>query len=121
MAGNMRRNIEVTNGQIDHVGEVIQVAISGRPILDDFDNTIQALTDRIGQVSVNEGQDVREVSAQCADELTQRGDPAPQGGGHPACEELCRRGTVAVVPEVLELVLEHPGAVDAPIGVSQAI
>ena len=48
LAGNVRRNIEVTNGQVNHVGEVVQVAISGRPVLDDFDNTIQALTDSIG-------------------------------------------------------------------------
>ena len=34
MAGNTRRNIEVTDGQIDHVGEVVQVAISGRAVLD---------------------------------------------------------------------------------------
>ena len=48
LAGTVRRNIEVTNGQVNHVGEVVQVAISGRPVLDDFDNTIQALTDSIG-------------------------------------------------------------------------
>ena len=36
LAGNVRRNIEVTNGQVNHVGEVVQVAISGRPVLDDF-------------------------------------------------------------------------------------
>ncbi len=117
----MRRNIKVPDGQVDHVGEVIQVAIAGGPILHDFDDTVQALTNGIGQVSVAEGQDVREVSAQCADKRAQCGDPAPQGGGHPASEERLRRDAVAVIPEVLELVLEHPGAVDAAIGVPQAI
>ena len=43
MAGNTRRNIEVTDGQIDHVGEVVQVAISGRAVLDDFDSGISVL------------------------------------------------------------------------------
>ena len=33
---------------------------------------------------------------------------------------MCR-GPIAVCPEVLKLVLEHPGAVDAAIGVPQAI
>ena len=28
MAGNMRRNIEVANGQEDHVGEVIQQSVT---------------------------------------------------------------------------------------------
>ena len=37
------------------------MAISGRPILDDFDDPVQALTDGIGQGSVDEGQDVDEV------------------------------------------------------------
>ncbi len=68
MAGNMRRNIEVTDGQVDHVGEVIQVAISGGSIFHDLDDTVQALTNGIGQVSVDEGHDEREVSAQGADE-----------------------------------------------------
>ena len=35
--------------------------------------------------------------------------------------ELLGGGPIAVIPEVLELVLEHPRPVDAPVGVSQAI
>ena len=62
MAGNMRRNIEVTNGQVNHVGEVVQVAISGSPILDDFDNSVKALSDGIGEVSVDEGNDVIDIA-----------------------------------------------------------
>lgn len=71
MAGNMRRNIEVANGQEDHVGEVIQVAISGGPVFNDFDNTVKALTDGIGQVPVGEGDDVIEVISYRTDELAQ--------------------------------------------------
>ena len=71
MAGNMRRNIEVANGQKDHVGEVIQVAISGGPVFDDFDNTVKALTDGIGQVPVGESDDVIEVISYRTDELAQ--------------------------------------------------
>ena len=97
------------------------MAISGRPILDDFDDPVQALTDGIGQGSVDEGQDVDEVSTQCADERAQCGNATAQGSGHPGPEKLLCRGPIAVCPEVLKLVLEHPGAVDAAIGVPQAI
>lgn len=48
MAGNMRRNIEVANYQVNHVGEVVQVTISGRSVLNDFNNTVQAFTDGVG-------------------------------------------------------------------------
>ena len=96
------------------------MAISGRPILDDFDDPVQALTDGIGQGSVDEGQDVDEVSTQCADERAQCGNATAQGSGHPGPEKLLCRGPIAVCPEVLKLVLEHPGAVDAAIGVPQA-
>ncbi len=36
MAGNMRRDIEVANGQVDHVSEAIRMAISRGAILNDF-------------------------------------------------------------------------------------
>ena len=71
MAWNMCRNIEVADGQVDHVGEVVQVAISGSPILDDFDNSVEAFTDGICQVPVGEGNDVIEVISHGADELAQ--------------------------------------------------
>jgi hypothetical protein len=71
MAGNMRRNIEVTNGHEDHVGEVAEVTISGGPVFNDFDNTVKALTDGIGQVPVGEGDDVIEVISYRTDELAQ--------------------------------------------------
>ena len=86
-----------------------------------LDDPVQALTDGIGQGSVDEGQDVDEVSTQCADERAQCGNATAQGSGHPGPEKLLCRGPIAVCPEVLKLVLEHPGAVDAAIGVPQAI
>ena len=57
----MRRNIEVANGQVDHVSEAIQVAISRSLVFNDFDDTVKALTDGIGQVPVGEGDDVIKV------------------------------------------------------------
>ncbi len=117
----MRRNIEIANGQVDHVSKALQVAISGSPVFDNFDNTVKALANGIGQVSVDKGKDVLEVISQCADKLAQRGNAASQGTGYPMFEELLCRGTIAVIPEVLEFILEYPGTMDATIGVAQAI
>jgi hypothetical protein len=71
MAGNMRRDIEVADGQEDHVGEVVEVAVSGGAVFNDFNNTIKALANSIGQVSVGKGDDVIEVISHGADELAQ--------------------------------------------------
>jgi len=76
MAGNLRRDIEVADGQVDHVGEALEVAITGSSILDDFDNTVEAFADGVGEVSVDEGEDVIEVIAQGSDKLAQRRDTA---------------------------------------------
>ena len=121
MTGNLRRDIEVADGQVDHVGEALEATITGSSILDDFDNTVEALADGVGKVSVDEGEDVIEVIAQGCDELAQRRDTAAQCGGDPAPEELLRRAPVGIIPEVLKLVLEHPGAVDTAVGVAQAV
>lgn len=56
-----------------------------------------------------------------ADELAQRGDTATQCGGHPVLEELFCRGAIAIIPDVFELILEHPGTMDTAIGVTQVI
>lgn len=96
----------VADSQVDQVGETIQVAVPRGSIFNNFDNTVKALTDSIGQISVNEGKDILEVISQRSDKLTQRGNTAAQGSGYPAFEELLCRGTIAVIPEVLELT--HP-------------
>ena len=67
----MRRDIEVADGEEDHVGEVVQVTISGGPVFNDFDDTVKTLTNGIGQVSVGKGDDVIEVISHGADELAQ--------------------------------------------------
>ena len=41
MAQNLCRNIEVAHGQVEHDGEVVQVARSGGPIRHNFDGTVQ--------------------------------------------------------------------------------
>ena len=71
MAGNLRRNIEVANGQENHVSEAVEVAISRGPIFNDFDNTVKTFADGIGQISIGEGDDVIEVNSHRTDKLSQ--------------------------------------------------
>ena len=99
MAGNLRRDFEVADGQVDHVGEALEVAITGSSTLDDFDNTVEALADGVGEVSVHEGQDVIEVSAQGCDELAQRRDTVSCSSEClcPAIESETSESTVVIV------------------------
>ena len=71
MAGDMRRNIEVANSQVDHVGKAVQIAITGSPVFNDFDNTVKTFTDGIRQISIREGDDIIKVIFQRADKLAQ--------------------------------------------------
>ena len=72
----MRRNIEVANGQVNHVGKVIQTAISRGSVFDDFDDPVKAFADGVGQIPVDIGENVLEVVSQGSDKLTQRGNAA---------------------------------------------
>ena len=72
----MRRNIEVANGQVNHVGKVIQTAVSGGSIFDDFDDPVKTFADGVGQIPVDIGENVLEVVSQGSDKLTQRGNAA---------------------------------------------
>ena len=58
MTGNMRRNIDIANSQINHVGEAVEIAISGGAVFNDFDNTVKALTDGVGQIAIGESDDI---------------------------------------------------------------
>ena len=71
MARNMRRNIEVTNSQEDHVREVVEITVSRGPVFYNFDNTIKTFTDGISQISIRESDNVIEVMSQRTDKLSQ--------------------------------------------------
>ena len=121
IARNVRRDIEVTDDEVDDVGECIQVAISAGAVLDDRDDAIESFGDGVGQIVLDEGEDVVEMRLQRADERAQRGNAASQGGGHPGAQELLCGALVGEAPELSELVLEHPGAMNMAIAMAQAI
>ena len=68
---NLRRDIEVANRQVNHIGKVVQTAISGGSIFDNFDDPVKALPDGVGQIPVDIGENILEVVSQGSDKLTQ--------------------------------------------------
>ena len=102
-AGNLRRDVEVSDTQIDQVGEGLQTSESTGAILDHADETIEAFGHGIGQARVAEGQDALGVFAHGAHELAQRLQAALEGGGRPALEEALGGPPSVVFPELLEL------------------
>ena len=121
IARNVRRDIEVTDNEADDPGEGIQIAASAGAVLDDLDDAIESFADGVGQFVLDKGEDAVEMRLQRADERAQRRDAASQGGGHPGAQELLCGALVGEAPELSELVLEHPCAMNTAIAMAQAI
>jgi hypothetical protein len=114
--GNLRRDIEVSNAEKDHVGKGVEGAESTGAILDhvdDADDAVEAFGDGVGEVCLDEGDDSVGVLAHRSRELFQGLQTAPHRGRRPVFEEQRGRPWGAVIPEALELVFQLPGPVDA--------
>ena len=120
-AGALSKDVEVANGEEDHVGEAFETPESGSAILDNLDDPIDAFANCIGQRSLDECDDIVEMFAQRRDKGSQRGYAASECIRRPSFEESLGGGLRAEVPEVLELVFEYPGAVNATVGLTQPI
>ncbi len=68
----MPRQIEVSNGQVDHVGKRIEMTEATGPILNDLDDAIEALGNGVGYAGADEGQHRIMVAPEGMDELAQR-------------------------------------------------
>ena len=75
----------------------------------------------VGQVRVDEGRDAGRMLAHRVDEPAQGLQAAAQGRRRPLLEEAFGGPARLVAPEVLELVLQAPGAVDAAVGLLQGL
>ena len=117
----MRRDIEVSDRKEDQVSEGLQTPESRGAILQDLEQTVDAFAHRIGQRPFNESEDVVEVVTQGRDKPPERGEAASESRGHPALQESLGGSWVLEVPEMVELIFEHPGAVNVSIGGPQPI
>ena len=63
LAWNLRRDVEVADGEIDHVGKGLQMSKPAGPVLDDLDNSVDTFCDGVGHSGFNEGEDTCLVAA----------------------------------------------------------
>ena len=118
---NLRRDIEVSDAQVDEVGKGVQRFKSTGAVFEHAHDAVEAFGGGVGQVRTDEGGDAGGVLSHGADEPAQGFQAALQGCGRPLLEEALGRPARFVAPEVLELVLQAPGAVDASVGLLQGL
>ena len=111
----MRNNIDVAFGEENHVSEAGEISKTGGAIFDNLENTIDAFADSVGEGTLDEGNDIGVVGLQGSDKSTQGWKAAFQSGGHPFFEESLGRCQVVVAPEMIELILEDPRAMNTTI------
>lgn len=112
---DLRRDIDVSDGQKDQVFEGVETTKPTCPILDNLDDAIEAFRDGVGQTRLDESEDVLGVGAKHPDEFFDRFKAASHGCRRPALDKPSCGPRCLVVPELFELVLESPGPVDPPV------
>ena len=84
---NLRRDIEVSGAEENHVGKGVKGAESAGAILDHADDAVEAFGDGVGEVCLDEGDDSLGVLAHRSRELFQGLQTAPHRGRRPVLEE----------------------------------
>ena len=117
----MRRDIEVSDGQEDQVSKGLQTPESRGPVLHDLEQAVDAFAHGVGERVFNERDDVVKVITQGDHKGLQRGQPTSEGGRHPALQERLGRTDIFEVPDMVKLIFQNPGPVDAPVGGAQRV
>lgn len=118
---DLRRDIDVSDCQKDQVFEGVETAEPTCPILDNFDDAIEAFRDGVGQTRPDEGEDVLGVGAKHPDEFLDRFKAASHCRRRPALDKPSCGPRRPVVPELFEFVLKSPGPIDPPVGFLQRL
>src|SRR3990172_9414745 len=114
--GNLAGDIEVSDGEEDHVGVGVESAEAAGAVVDQARDAIEAFGDGVGEAGADEGEDAVEMVAKRVDELSQGWQAAAQGSARPAFEEALGGPGCLVGPEVFKFIFQAPGAVDAAVG-----
>ncbi len=112
----LRRNIDVSDSQENHVSKGVEIPESTGAVLNDFNDAIEPLGYCIGESRTDKGQDLGKVSTDCADELLQRFQSATESSCSPTLEESFGGTGICIIPELLELILQSPRSVDTVVG-----
>ena len=118
---NLSRDIDITNDQVDQVDKRLHSLKSAGTILHHPDDPIEALGGRVGESRVREGKDIVDMFPERVDKLAQRFESALEGGGRPLLQKALRPPGCLIIPELIELVLQHPSAVDPAVTLAQLI
>jgi len=118
---NLRRNIDIANGQEDHIRKSFKRSKSTGQIFDQPNDSVQSFCFRIGQSALDKRQDSMDVFPQGMDKFPDRFKAAFQGGSRPIFQKpLCGPGGL-IVPELFEFILEHPGSMDSAVALFQEV
>ena len=72
----MSNNIDIAFGKENEVGKAVEISKTGGTIFHDLENAIDALTDSVGERTLDEGNDVGVMSLQSADKSAHGGNAA---------------------------------------------
>src|SRR3954468_13442421 len=114
----MSRNVEVTNGEKDQVGESSQGTESGCAVLNDLDNPIESFGNGIGKGTFNEGENIFLMKLERGGKGAHGRQTGLAGRTDPLLEKGPGRGDVSGGPEIFKLVLQSPSAVNTAVRVA---
>ena len=119
--GNLRRDIDVPDSQINHIAEGIQRPKSTGPVFDDFDHSIQSLADGICDRRTDERKHVLQMGSKRLNEILERLKPTSHCRRHPSLQKRLGRLWIDILPELLEFILQYPRPMNAPIALLELI
>jgi len=109
------RDIEVTLGEENHIGESLESSKSTGTILDDPYDAVQPFCYGVGQSTSNKGEDSVNMSFNGFDEFPDRPQTTSKSSAHPTLDKpLCSPGSIVVL-KLLKLILQHPCSMDTTI------
>lgn len=112
---NLLRQIEIASSQVDHVGKGIKVAVTTGPIVNHPDDAVDAFGNGVGDSCIDEGNDGLLMLAQSANELAHGFQATEQSAFRPVLEKALGSPGGLVGPEVLELLFQALGPIDAAV------
>ena len=104
--GNLRRDIDVPDSQINHIAEGIQRPKSTGPVFDDFNHSIQSLADGICDRRPDECKHVLQMGSERLNEILERLKPTSHCRRHPSLQK--RLGRLWIDISVTELMMILP-------------
>src|SRR4030067_907245 len=89
--GNLRRDIDVPDSQINHIAEGIQRPKPTGPVFDDFNHSIQSLADGICDRRPDECKHVLQMGSERLNEILERLKPTSHCRRHPSLQKRLGR------------------------------